>query len=247
MSARSVRRALERLVSSNGVLAPARDGVSYCVHPGGDRRRIGLVRMSADEVRALEAEGIIVAADGDAFVVSEAGRARLRRARAAPGEAFVAQHRVVVDRVVIDAEGRARTTRGHDANEVLRRLAALRDSEGLPWLAAGELAAASRVRQDWERSELGLMRGSDWAAPPNASTARGLSSAQEAAMAARCDARKRVGEALDRLAPPLRRVVERVCLHEQGLETLERSEGWPARSGKLALKLALSQLAEAVT
>jgi hypothetical protein len=247
MSARSVQRALERLVSSNGVLAPARDGASYCVHPGGDRRRIGLVRMSADEVRALEAEGAIVAANGGGFVVSDAGRARLRRARAAPGEAFVAQHRAITDRVVMDGDGRTKMTRGHDANEVLRRLAALRDSDGKPWLAADELAAASRVREDWERSELGLMRGSDWAAPPNASTARGASSAQEAAMAARCDARRRVGEALDRLAPPLRRVVERVCLREQGLEALERSEGWPARSGKLALKLALSQLAEAVS
>jgi hypothetical protein len=57
------------------------------------------------------------------------------------------------------------------------------------------------------------------------------------------DARKRVAVALDALAPPLRRVVERVCLHEDGLEALERAEGWPARSGKLALKLALAQLA----
>jgi hypothetical protein len=45
------------------------------------------------------------------------------------------------------------------------------------------------------------------------------------------------------LAVPLRRVVERVCLREEGLEALERGEGWPARSGKIALKLALAQLA----
>jgi Domain of unknown function (DUF6456) len=32
-------------------------------------------------------------------------------------------------------------------------------------------------------------------------------------------------------------------LHEEGLEALERSEGWPARSGKIALKLGLAQLA----
>ena len=62
-------------------------------------------------------------------------------------------------------------------------------------------------------------------------------------MAARCDARRRTAEALDALAPPLRRVVERVCLNEDGLETLERAHGWPARSGKVALKLGLAQLA----
>lgn len=46
-----------------------------------------------------------------------------------------------------------------------------------------------------------------------------------------------------RLAPPLRRAVERVVLYEDGIEALERGEGWPARSGKLALKLGLAQLA----
>jgi hypothetical protein len=62
-------------------------------------------------------------------------------------------------------------------------------------------------------------------------------------MAAQCDARQRVADALGRLAAPLRAVVERVCLREEGLEALERAEAWPARSGKLALKLALAQLA----
>ena len=55
--------------------------------------------------------------------------------------------------------------------------------------------------------------------------------------------RRRLADALAKLAEPLRRVVERVCLYEEGLEALERSEGWPARSAKLALKLGLAQLA----
>jgi hypothetical protein len=37
--------------------------------------------------------------------------------------------------------------------------------------------------------------------------------------------------------------VEALCLNEVGLEAYERAEGWPARSAKIALKLALSQLA----
>jgi hypothetical protein len=75
------------------------------------------------------------------------------------------------------------------------------------------------------------------------SGSRGPGNAQEAALARRCDARRRVAEALDKLAPQLRRVVERVCLHEDGLEALERAERWPPRSAKLALKLGLAQLA----
>ena len=64
-------------------------------------------------------------------------------------------------------------------------------------------------------------------------------------MAARCDRNRRVADAIDALAPPLRRIVERACLYEDGLEAIERGEGWPARSAKLALKLALAQLAQA--
>jgi hypothetical protein len=33
-------------------------------------------------------------------------------------------------------------------------------------------------------------------------------------------------------------------LREEGLEALERAETWPVRSGKIALKLALAQLAQ---
>lgn len=243
MSARLVQRALKRLAASDALLAPSRDGAMFGVHPGGDRRRLPVVRLSAAEVRELEADGALVRASEGAFVVSEAGRARAMRESAEPDERFFAQHRPVVDRVVMGNDGAVLKVRGHDANEVLRRLAALRGGDGAPWLSAQELAAASRLRDDWERGERGMVRGSDWTAPPNGSTARGPSSAREGALAAHCDARRRVSEALERLAPALRRVVERVCFQEHGLELLERAEGWPARSGKLALKLALSQLA----
>jgi hypothetical protein len=86
------------------------------------------------------------------------------------------------------------------------------------------------------------MRGSDWSAPPKGSAPRGAT--LDGAIAGHCDARRRVNEALGKLAPALRAVIERVCLREEGLEALERGEAWPARSGKLALKLALAQLAE---
>jgi hypothetical protein len=34
-----------------------------------------------------------------------------------------------------------------------------------------------------------------------------------------------------------------VCCHEIGLEAAERAQGWPQRSGKLVLQLALTSLA----
>lgn len=242
MSARRVERALARLAQPNAVLAQERDGASYGVFVGNDRRRRPVVRLSAVEVRSLEAEGAITADSDGGYALTSAGASRVRREAAEVGEAFVAQHAPIVARMVMNG-GRPITVRGHERNPALKRIAALRDANGAPWLTSVELAAAAQLRGDWELGQAGMVRGSDWSAAPQGSAARGPGNAREGAMVAQTDARRRVAEALEALAPPLRRVVERVCLYEEGLEALEHAEGWPARSGKIALKLGLAQLA----
>lgn len=242
MSGRRIERALERMAASGCMLAPERSGERYSVYANDDRRRRPMVRLHVADVRALEADGSIVKS-GDGYTISEPGRARVARDSAAPGEAFLAQHGPLVDRAVIAGNGALRRARGYDADALLRRLSRLRGGAGEPWLSNAEIAAAARLRSDWEMGERGLVRGSDWTAPPNATCARSVSNGMERAATAFCDARQRVADALAKLAPPLRRVVERVCLLEDGLEALERGEAWPTRSGKLALKLALAQLA----
>lgn len=242
MSERRIERALARLAAADAVLRLDGAGPDYGVFTRSDRRRRALLRVRAREVRALEADGALKPLEDGAFVLSEAGRARVVREGAAPGEAFVAQHHAVVVRDVIDENGAFRKARGLDAEPAMRKLAALKGPKGESWLSQTELSAAGKLRADWAVGELGLVRGSDWLAAPMGTT-RGPANAQEAAMARRCDARRRLADALAKLATPLRRVVERVCLYEEGLEALERSEGWPARSAKLALKLGLAQLA----
>ncbi len=239
-----IERALAALARPGAVLAPWRER-GFAVYPHGDRRRRPAARLNTEEMRALESEGAIARDAIGGFALTEAGWARVRRESAAAGEAFTAQHRAIIDRAVLDARGGVRSVRGHDADAAMRKLAALRGNAGEPWLDGAELAAASRLRRDWALAEIGMVRGSDWTAAPIGSSPRS-GNAQDAAMARRCDARRRVNDAMARLAPPLRRVVERVCLEERGLEELERAEGWPQRSGKLALKLGLAQLAAAL-
>lgn len=243
MSARAVERAIARMASSSPcVLAPEKGGAGYGVFPNGDRRRRPVVRLSRAEVGELSANGALTELGDGVFALSEAGRALARRMAAAPGEAFAAQHRPVIDRVVMRNE-EAVVVRGHDADPTLRRLCALRDGSGAAWLSSAEIAAAAHLRRNWEAGERGLVRGSDWSAPASGASARGAGNGREGALATHCDARRRVADMLARLAPPLRRVVERVVLAEEGLEALERAENWPGRSGKIALKLALAQLA----
>ncbi len=235
-------RALERM-RHGGVLAPLPSGAGFGVYARGDRRRRPEARVSEADARALEADGAIAAA-AQGYVITAAGLARLRRESARESEAYLTQHANIVDRAA--AAGGLRKARAVAQSSVVHRLASLQSGAGAPWLSSEELSAAQRLRADWEASQAGLVRGSDWSAAPKSGAARGPGAAQEAALAKRCDARRRMAAALDALSPPLRRVVERVCLREDGLEALEPAEGWPPRSRKLALKLALAQLAAAL-
>jgi hypothetical protein len=231
-------------LAKGAILAPIRNGAEYGVVPRADRRRRPIARLSREAVRGLAADGAIAAApDGDGYVLTPAGASRLTREMAAPGEAFAAQHRQISDRNVMTADGEVQCIRGADPHHGLKRLAALRDPGGQPWFSTAELAAANQLRADWLSGEIGMVRGSDWMAAPQSRASRGPGNATESAMIRCCEARSRAADALATLAPPLRRAVELVCLEEAGFEALERTLGWPARSGKLALKLALAQLA----
>lgn len=237
-------RALALLAANPGA-AIFRSGESFALYTSADRRRRPRLRLSQADVRALSADGAITPSGPYAYVLAPAGASRAARAGARPEEAFLAQHAPIASRPLPDEEGRSLHARGFELAPAIGRLAVLRDAEGRAWFAPGELSAAYRLRLDWEAGQRGLTRGSDWSAPPRSRAARGPGGGAERAMAAGLDARRRTETALATLAPPLRRVVERVCLYEDGLEALERAERWPARSAKVALKLALAQLAAA--
>ena len=56
-------------------------------------------------------------------------------------------------------------------------------------------------------------------------------------------ARERVCRALAAVGPDLAGVLIDVCCHLKGLEASEKASGWPQRSGKIILQIALRQLA----
>ena len=56
-------------------------------------------------------------------------------------------------------------------------------------------------------------------------------------------ARSRVDQALKAAGEGLATILLEVCCLERGLEAAERRLGWPSRSGKLVLRLALGRLA----
>jgi hypothetical protein len=235
------RRALARLAQDGALLAPDRAGRWLCVYPKGDRRRRPLAKLAQSDVVALLAEGALAPAGfAGTWRLSPAGRAAHARA-AAPEDPWRMQHSSTMLRLLLDPETTIRPAR---PAEIAGPFGALVRLVPADFFAAREIAAARRLWDDWAIGQRGLVAGSNWRAPPRGSTRRGPGGAQERAAAAGIDARRRVETALGVLPLSLAGAVQAACFEGAGFEALERQRRWPARSGKLVLKLALELLAD---
>jgi hypothetical protein len=119
----------------------------------------------------------------------------------------------------------------------------------LTWLASRgriserQLVAGDTLRADWERAGLGPRTTMRWDAAPRA--ARGGAAARGPdPSTSQIDARRRFNSAAAHVGTGLADVLWRVVCANEGLADAERALGWPARSGKLVLGLALDRLAD---
>lgn len=116
----------------------------------------------------------------------------------------------------------------------------------LTWLhARGHLSdrqcdAGERLRADWERAQIapGTTMRWDPVRVKGTGADRGLSASER-----QIAARARFDGAIAAAGPGLADVLWRVVCAGEGLPEAERGLGWPARSGKLVLGLALDRVA----
>lgn len=116
----------------------------------------------------------------------------------------------------------------------------------IAWLfARGHLeerlfAAGDRLRTDWEHAQLAPNITMSWNPVRIKSTGGGGLSQGERQIAAR----DRFDGAVAAAGKGLEDILWRVVCAGDTLPTAEKSLGWPARSGKLVLKLALERVAD---
>lgn len=119
------------------------------------------------------------------------------------------------------------------------------DKEGRPFLADAEFYAGERLRADFTYAQMNTRVTASWS-PIVVSRARkngGMpyrSGGDEAASVS--DAAERVRGALRAVGPDFADVLLDVCCYQKGMTKIEQMKGWPQRSGKLVLKLALASL-----
>ena len=124
-------------------------------------------------------------------------------------------------------------------------LARRKGRDGKPMLSPAQFTAGERLRDDFGRACLNPRVTMDWSTALSASGGRkqgapaaGLSMSDAAAAA-----RQRVNMALAAVGPELASILVDVCCYLKGLEVTEQQSGWPQRSAKVILLLALSSLA----
>lgn len=246
--------ALRRLAEGGAVLAVAREmEMAVVVRDGGEGEphRLAVLRRAVAESMALR--GWIACAEPEARIrryrITGRGRVVLRRAliagRTGPG---------LAEEAVPFAGPSPRSPAGEDDPRLrhmrsllpespLAGLARRRDGGGQPWLDRDLMEAGERLREDFELAQ---------AAPDGAPDWEGLLRALlEGQAVPACPAgtpwaaaRGRVLRALHDLGPGLSDVALRCCCLLEGLEQIERTMGWAARSGKVVLRIALARLGQ---
>lgn len=123
-------------------------------------------------------------------------------------------------------------------------LASRKDKDGQPLLAAQEFDAGERLRDDFWFAQMTPRVTANWTLLLSAGGGgRGAPDIGPDIRDSAIAARERVRRALAAVGPDLAGVLIDVCCHLKGLEVSEKTNGWPQRSGKIILQIALRQLA----
>ncbi len=189
------------------------------------------LELRAADVMSLIQRGLIREAPGGTFTLSKSGashlKAMLNRKAAAAGTS-TARPGARADRAVV--------------NEAESPLGWLR-RRGM--IADIEFDAGERLRTDFTTAQMMPRVTSAWdPARPAGGKQRGAGGGSALEISDRAlAARLRVEAALKAVGPELSGILVDVCCFLHGLERAESSAGWPKRSGKVVLQLALATLA----
>jgi len=236
-------RVLRRLCEPGAIMAVAADMERAVVLRDGPEGAVRLVVLDRPVAEAFALRDWIACRKPGRvaqYEITPAGRAALRRlmadtdaaddtAGAEPGDAKR------------QADSEALRPRCNLGETPITALARRRDRDGVPFLTPDLVAAAEKLREDFEIAQMGPRVTQDWERFLTAGSQSGIRGPGPTGHGQRA-ARDRVALALRELGPGLGDMALRCCCFLEGLETAEKRLGWSARSGKIVLRIALTRL-----
>lgn len=221
-----------------------RGGPHHRLDDGGFR--LGRVTAPPALIQELVAADLVNGSDGN-LTLTEPGVRLLRRfERSGRGggkaktENFLQQH-----------QRRARTRSAEHGGAALINktesplgwLRTRKGRDGLPLINQDQFEAGERLRNDYEMAGMRPSVTRSYDVSPTAG--RGRRGPTSLSMTDRqLDARRRVERAVSAVGPELSDILLRVCCYLEGMSEAEKAMGWPARSAKVVLGIALNRLDE---
>ena len=159
--------------------------------------------------------------------------------------ARVTGNRILVERSLDPLSSGERSGAARPARSVTVNLA----ESPLGWLYSRDLLtrrqfdAGERLRADWEQAQLSPRVTMAWDSAPVA-RGRGGSSCSPDPRGAQIDSKRRFEAAVKAAGPGLSDILCRIVCAGEGMRDAESALGWPARSGRLVLTLALDRIAD---
>ena len=258
--ARESLRVLRTLLEPDTLLVIA-DGVedAVVVHNSGDGRPVRRAVLTRDVAEALALKEFIagtVSGRLARYTITPSGRSEVRRLLAETESRRASARGQAEDTDVIDAgesflgadTDRRSRKRSAGAESPLSVLARRKRNSGGAWLTPELVAAGLRFRESWEIAHLGgeLTRDWDKLVAGRISSAGGKR-AGGGAVTRRLEAEQGLAAAIRALGPDMAETVIMAVCQEQGMEDIENQLDYPARSGKIVLRIALNTLARHYT
>ena len=151
-----------------------------------------------------------------------------------------AEHLTLASREVMTESGVARVM-VNDSESPHAWLARRKGRDGHAMIGHNQFIAGEKLRADFTRGHLAPRVTSSWSGIARGKNCGGgdAGTMTDVVIAAR----QRVRLALEACGPEFSGILLDVCCFLRGLEDVERERGWPARSAKVVLQLALDRLA----
>lgn len=188
----------------------------------------------------LETRGYVVREQDGSWRLSNAGRIQLKRLMSRSGGPLDAP--AGATQKLESTCMRPAVDRSNLAESPLAWLRQRRDKSGRPLISQAQFEAGERLRSDFERGSMMARVTVNWSGTGGTSPG----SAPDRELELRADAlaaRERVRSALAEVGPELSGILIDVCCHLKGLSDVERMAGWPQRTAKVVLLMALTTLA----
>lgn len=163
------------------------------------------------------------------------------RHSATPGDAvdaFRAQHLDLATRDLMTEAGVMQVV-VNESESPLAWLARRKGRDGRAMIGPDQFVAGERLRADFTRGHMTPRVTSSWSGIGRTRGAGGGGEMTDLIVASR----QRVRQALEACGPEFSGLLLDVCCFLRGLEDVERERGWPSRSAKVVLQLALDRLA----